>query len=70
MSLGLHQRCLQSLSEKIAEHLPKISVQNKMFLERWSIASLRQLETTLPQTGTVKKKLGQYISETPISDFV
>ena len=70
MSLGLHQNCLQGLSEKIAERLPQISVQNKKFLERWSTLSLRRLETTLPQTGKIKEALEKYISENPISDFV
>lgn len=70
MSIGLHQNCLQSLSEKIAEQLPEISVQNRMFLERWSMVYLRRVESTLPQNGSIKDKLEQYISETPVSDFV
>ncbi len=70
MGIGLHQDCLQSLGNKIAERLPKISVQNKMFLERWSTSCLRRVESTLPQTGPIKEKLEQYVSETPVSDFV
>lgn len=70
MSIGLHQNCLQSLSEKIAEQLPEISVQHRMFLERWSMVYLRRAESTLPQNGSIKDKLEQYVSETPVSDFV
>jgi hypothetical protein len=70
MSLGLHPNCLQSLSEKIAKRLPEIRVQNKMFLESWSAGNLRNVESTIPQTGSIKEKLEQYIGEAPVSDFV
>jgi hypothetical protein len=70
MSLGLPQQCQQRLGEKIAEQLPLISVQNKKYLEHWSAAKLRQVESILPQHGPVKEKLEEYISETPIFDFV
>ena len=70
MGIGLHQSCLRSLSNKIAEQLPKINVQNRMFLEGWSTTHLRQVDSTLPQTGKIKEKLKQYVSERPVSDFV
>ena len=33
MTLGLHKNCLQRLIERIAELLPQLKVQNRMFLD-------------------------------------
>ncbi len=69
MSLGLHKKCLQRLSEKIAQRLPEIEVKNRMFLDYWTVM-LRTAGKILPQTETFKNKLEQYISETPVHDFI
>lgn len=70
MSLGLHDKCKQQLSEKIAEQLANINVQNRKFLDRKSSIYLFLAESVLPRTGKLKGRLEQYISETPIFDFV
>jgi hypothetical protein len=41
-----------------------------MFLERWSTVYLRRADSTLPQNRQIKNRLEQFVSETPISDFV
>lgn len=70
MSLGLHQNCRQQLILKIAEHLPQVRVQNRMFLERKSAVMLFLAESTLPQTGAIKNQLDEYIGEMPLFDFI
>lgn len=70
MSLGLHPDCLSRLKHKIAEQLGNIDVQNKMFLERKSSARFFDAEDVLPKTGRIREKLEQYISETPLFDFL
>jgi hypothetical protein len=70
MSLGLHINCRQRLIEKIAELLPQVKVQNRMFLEQESTMILRLVEPILPQNRQLTERLEQYISETPIFDFV
>jgi hypothetical protein len=40
-----------------------------MFLDSWSASDLRKIEASLPQ-GELRKRLEQYISETPLVDFV
>src|SRR6185437_7163824 len=69
MSVGLHQKCLQQLSEKLAEILPKIKVTHRMFIESWSAAYFGMLDPILPK-GEVKKKLEQFVSESPALDFI
>lgn len=70
MSLGLHQNCRQQLIEKIAGYLPRVKVKNRIFLERKSALILLLAESTLPETGPLKKKLDGYIGEMPIFDFI
>lgn len=70
MSVGLHEKCQQCLSEKIAEHLPQVKVRNRMFLERRSAVMLLQAESILPQSGAIKHRLELYISERPVFDFI
>ena len=70
MSLGLEPQCQKRLAEKIAEELPNVNVENRMFLERHSALELLSSEPVLPQTGPLKDLLKQYISETPIFDFL
>ncbi len=69
MSLGLHEKCLQRLSERIAERLPNIEIKNRMFLEYWSVM-LGGAADTLPQSKQFKDTLEQYIGEMPVQDFV
>jgi hypothetical protein len=70
MSLGLDPQCQKRLAEKIAEELPNVNVENRMFLERHSALELLSSEPVLPQTGPLKDRLKQYIGETPIFDFL
>ena len=62
MSLGLHKKCLESLSARIAGRLPEIEVKNRMFLEDWTVM-LRTAGKILPQNGEFKNKVEQYVSE-------
>lgn len=70
MTLDLHENCSTRLIVKIAELLPQLEVQNRMFLNLKSAFILKSAESILPQTGSIKERLEQYISETPILDFV
>ncbi|MEW6058343.1 MAG: hypothetical protein AB1540_17210 [Bdellovibrionota bacterium] len=70
MSLNLHTECKQRLSEKIAEYLPQVKVQNRVFLERKSTGVLLLVEPILPQSGMIKVQLEQYVSEAPIYNFI
>ena len=70
MSLGLHKDCLKRLSEQIAKDLHWLNVKNRMFLENWSISFLRHIDSTLPKQKPGKDKIEQYVSDTPVSDFV
>jgi len=70
MSLGLHEKCKQSLVQNISEQLPQVMVKNKMFLDRKSAIMLILAESILPERGQIKENLLRYISETPVFDFV
>jgi hypothetical protein len=70
MSLGLNRKCRQRLIEKITELLPKVNVQKRMFIDKKSSEILMLPESILPQQGPIHEQLKQYISETPIYDFV
>jgi hypothetical protein len=70
MSLGLETQCQKRLAEKLAEELPNVNVENRMFLEYHSALELLSLEQVLPQTGPLKVRIEQCISETPVFDFL
>ena len=70
MTLGLHAQCKQRIIEKIAEGLSSLNVSNRTFLERESTISLMLAEDILPQTGQLKSHLVEYVSETPLYDFL
>ena len=70
MSLGLDPKCKERLVEKIAELLPQVNVQNRMFLDRKSAVVLLLAESTLPERGPIKDKLSQYIGEAPFFEFL
>src|SRR5206468_1081187 len=66
MSLHLHEKCLQKLSEKISEGLAEVKVHNGMFLDRFSTSWLHSAESILPQSGKDKASIAQYVSESPV----
>lgn len=70
MALELHKQCRERLVEKVSEVLGRVKVQNHMFLERRSTVSLFLAEEVLPGTGPLKKRMDQYVSETPLYDFL
>jgi len=70
MKLGLHENCKQRLVEIISTQLPFVKVMNRMFLDRKSTNMLMLAESALPERGPIKDRLEQYISESPVFDFV
>jgi hypothetical protein len=69
MSIGLHEKCLKRLREKLAELLPGVLVTNGMFLDGSAQEVLCELDTIIPQ-GEKKSQLEQFVSESPVSDFI
>jgi len=70
MSLDLHENCKQRLVESISTQLSRVKVNNKMFLDRKSSIMLCLAESILPERGPVKELLQQFISESPVFDFI
>ncbi len=70
MGIKLHNKCKERLVEVIAEQLPNLSVNNRMFLDGRSAMPLLLAEKVIPNQGGIREKLNQYISESPIFDFV
>jgi hypothetical protein len=70
MSLNLHPECKARLIKVIASQLPNMVIKNRIFLDQKSVMGLIDAESILPQTGGVKEALNNYISESPVFDFV
>lgn len=70
MSLGLRQECQKRLCEVLSQQLPQVVVEHGNLLQRRSTDGLRLGESLIPKSGPVRQKLHQYISETPVYDFV
>lgn len=70
MALQIHKNCREQLVRKLSEGLSRIQVKNRMFLERNSISTLFEMESTLPIKGPIRSNLEEYIGETPIYDFL
>ena len=70
MALALHSECLSRLSEFVAQQLPKVRVEHRMFLDYTSTSSFRLTDTILPRTGKVRDSLRRYIGESPLAVFL
>jgi hypothetical protein len=70
MGLSLHDKCRERLVENVSEELADVVVKNRMFLERKSTVGLLSSEQILPKTGPIQNKLKEYVSETPLFDFL
>lgn len=70
MSLDIHPECKKRILEIVAEQLPHIVVNNKMFLERESCIRLVSVEESLPKKGLLKDQLEKYINEFPLYEFL
>lgn len=57
------------MKEVVAEHLPKIRVTHRQFLERSSTVMLLLADGALPETGPVRQQLERYIGELPFTHF-
>lgn len=68
--MELHQECKKRLIEVLTEQLPKITVNNQMFLDRRSAILLVFAEEIIPKTGPIKKQLESFIGELPVYDFI
>jgi len=71
MPLGIHPDLKSRLIEALQTGLPKILVQNGMFLDRLtSFLGLYAAEDALPDHGSIRNNLLRYVGETPLIDFV
>lgn len=70
MSLGLHEKCLNNLKEKLAAALEGAIVINKSYLDTCSLGGFLELEKSLPTSGKIKTNIESYITESPIFDFL
>jgi hypothetical protein len=71
MSVDLHQSCKARITELIAKALPKIEVDNGMFIRRMTgFVNLEAADQALPQTGELQARLQTYIDERPLTEFV
>lgn len=70
MSINLHTDCEQRITEFIVSALEKIELRNKMFLTENSYSYFVEADRILPQSGKLRKELEQYVSETPLFDFL
>ena len=70
MPLDLHAKCSARLTDVVAVSLAEIVVKNRMFMEHPSVRGLIEADKVLPQTGKLRQDLSEYVSESPVSDFV
>ena len=70
MSLGLHPDCQQRLIEKIADLLGDVKVKNGNVLVVDSYMGFFELDSVLPESGSTRDFLEQYIGETPTFRFM
>lgn len=70
MPLNLHDGCKARLKEQLSLVLADARLRNLSFVDRSSLNKVFDLESILPTTGNIKNELEDYISESPIFDFV
>jgi hypothetical protein len=71
MPIELHKACRERLVSAIAEGLPNIRVTHGMFLDQLSsIIALYKADEVIPEHGTLRKNLTEYLDEHPIIEFV
>lgn len=70
MALHLHNQCKERLVEVLTEQLSKIKVANKRYLDRKSMIFVFLAEESLPDKGKIKEQLDNFLSETPLYDFI
>lgn len=70
MTLGLHPKCIERLTEVVKEQLPKVLVSKRMFLDRKSVLYLYLAEDVIPGVGNIKRNLEQFIGDSPVFDFI
>jgi hypothetical protein len=58
------------LTDVLAASLAAVIVKNRMFIEYPSIRGLLEADNVLPQSGKLRQDLSEYVSESPVSDFV
>lgn len=70
MALELHSQCLSRLREALTEYLADLRVDKRMFLHFESTVRLALAEKILPETGSLRHKLGEYVGELPLLTFI
>lgn len=70
MAVNLHQQCKDRLKQQLAEALAFAKVKNGSYIDRYSLARVLLIEDTLPSNGTQRDLLENYVSESPLFDFV
>lgn len=70
MSLGVHPECISRLESGIAGILDKLIVNYGYSLNWQSCNAIFDVEKALPTSGPVRENIEQYISETPLRDFI
>lgn len=69
MAITLHPNCLSRLKTFLIENVPKITVQNGMFLNRSSAIFLYGIDDILPNKAGAKYEAERYIDENPLYEF-
>ena len=70
MPLGLHADCLARLREVVADAIPRLEVQQGMFLTAESFGHLFTADAALEQRGAIHDRLLAWIGDTPASTFI
>jgi len=70
MAVNLHQQCKDRLKQQLAGALVFAKVKNCSFIDRYSLARVLLIEGALPSNGEQKDLLENYVSESPLFDFV
>ena len=71
MPIGLDPRLKKRLVDALSDGLPRMRLQNGMFLEpTGAYHAIAAAESALPEHGKVRDLLVRYVGEAPISTFV
>jgi hypothetical protein len=61
---------MRRLSDVVTTGLEDLTVKSQVFLDRRSARSLLEADNVLPQNGTLRQALYEYLGEAPVFDFV
>jgi len=70
MALNLHEGCIRRLKEVLAEALAEIRVEHQTYIDFPTTTRLFDAGNVLPQKGKQAAQIQEFVSETPIHDFV